>query len=99
MLTAAAIADLAQAGMERVVAALGVFDGVHLGHRQVIAGVVDMAERLAADPVVVTFQPHPREVLFPEQAPALLTTDAQNSGEWFGSADYAAGFLELWGVN
>jgi len=44
--------------------AVGTFDGVHLGHREVIAG---------AD-TVVTFEPHPAAVVAPSGAPKLLTT-------------------------
>jgi riboflavin kinase/FMN adenylyltransferase len=44
--------------------AIGEFDGVHLGHREVIAG---------AD-TVLTFEPHPRTVVAPDSAPKLLTT-------------------------
>jgi riboflavin kinase/FMN adenylyltransferase len=77
MQTAASISELAEAGLTRVVAALGVFDGVHLGHRRVVSQTVALAAQLGADPIVVTFRPHPREVLFPEQAPALLSTDRQ----------------------
>jgi riboflavin kinase/FMN adenylyltransferase len=44
--------------------AVGEFDGVHLGHREVIRG---------AD-TVLTFEPHPRQVVAPEAAPKLLTS-------------------------
>src|SRR3954453_2049630 len=44
--------------------AVGEFDGVHLGHREVIRG---------AD-TVLTFEPHPRTVVAPHAAPKLLTT-------------------------
>jgi riboflavin kinase / FMN adenylyltransferase len=54
----------AQARPRRV--AVGEFDGVHLGHREVIRG---------AD-TVLTFDPHPRAVLAPDSAPKLLTTPA-----------------------
>jgi riboflavin kinase/FMN adenylyltransferase len=55
--------------------ALGVFDGVHLGHRAVIARVVDAAKRDGGLAGVVTFDPHPIRVLAPEKAPrALLAT-------------------------
>jgi riboflavin kinase/FMN adenylyltransferase len=77
MQTATGISELAGMGLHRVVAALGVFDGVHLGHRRVISQTVALAEKLGAEPIVVTFRPHPREVLFPDQAPALLSTDRQ----------------------
>ena len=54
--------------------AIGVFDGVHVGHQQVIANLV---ERCTADGIqagVLTFEPHPVEVLAPGKAPPLLTT-------------------------
>ncbi len=55
--------------------ALGVFDGVHLGHRAVIGRVVEAAKREGGRAGVVTFDPHPIRVLAPEKAPrALLAT-------------------------
>ena len=45
------------------VAAVGSFDGVHRGHRWLIDRMNGQADRLGADAVVVTFEPHPREVL------------------------------------
>jgi riboflavin kinase/FMN adenylyltransferase len=56
--------------------AIGVFDGVHLGHRAVIERAVADAERLGGTPVVVTFDPHPIRTLRPEHAPRLLTSTA-----------------------
>lgn len=46
--------------------AIGVFDGVHRGHRHVIGHLVDRARREGLAPLVVTFHPHPRSVLRPE---------------------------------
>lgn len=55
--------------------ALGVFDGVHVGHRAVIRRVLEAAERDGGRAGVVTFDPHPIRVLAPEKAPrALLAT-------------------------
>lgn len=55
--------------------ALGVFDGVHLGHRAVIRRVVEAAQRDGGRAGVVTFDPHPIRVLAPDKAPrALLAT-------------------------
>jgi len=55
--------------------ALGVFDGVHLGHRAVIRRVVEAARRDGGRAGVVTFDPHPIRVLAPDKAPrALLAT-------------------------
>jgi len=49
--------------LKNPVVTMGVFDGVHLGHRMLIRMVVDEARRREADSVVVTFDPHPRIVL------------------------------------
>ncbi len=54
--------------------AVGTFDGVHLGHRAVIAG----------SDTVLTFEPHPVSVIHPEAAPRLLT-DLQRKAELVGS--------------
>ena len=43
----------------------GTFDGVHLGHQTIIKRLVDEARAINAESVVVTFDPHPRQVLFP----------------------------------
>lgn len=59
------------------VVAVGTFDGVHLGHREVCAALVRRAERSGARSVLVTFRPHPLRVVQPERAPALLTPPAE----------------------
>lgn len=66
------------AGWGPSVAAIGNFDGVHLGHREILAAVANQARLLgargsAARSVAVTFHPHPQCFLRPEQAPRLLT--------------------------
>ena len=53
--------------------AIGVFDGVHLGHQAVISTSARHAQEAGGTPVVVTFDPHPAKVLRPEKAPRLLT--------------------------
>jgi riboflavin kinase/FMN adenylyltransferase len=53
--------------------AIGVFDGVHLGHQAVISTSARHAREAGATPVVVTFDPHPAKVLRPNDAPHLLT--------------------------
>jgi riboflavin kinase/FMN adenylyltransferase len=52
---------------------IGVYDGVHLGHRHVINEVRAGATEMGARSAVVTFDPHPASVLRPESAPKLLT--------------------------
>jgi riboflavin kinase / FMN adenylyltransferase len=53
--------------------AIGVFDGVHLGHQAVISAATSHARATDGTPVVMTFHPHPLKVLRPQQAPHLLT--------------------------
>ena len=55
-----------------LVLGLGVFDGVHLGHKRIIAELCDMARRCQAVPAAVTFYPHPRSVLCPADPPRML---------------------------
>jgi riboflavin kinase/FMN adenylyltransferase len=59
---------------ESTVATVGFFDGVHLGHREVLGATVAVARELGVPAVAVTFDRHPREVLTPERVPRLLTT-------------------------
>ncbi|RUM87618.1 MAG: riboflavin biosynthesis protein RibF [Thermodesulfatator sp.] len=56
------------------VATLGNFDGVHLGHQALLRETLAWALQIKGTPLVVTFEPHPRRVLCPEDPPALLTT-------------------------
>lgn len=53
---------------------VGTFDGVHRGHRDVIERLVARAHLLKVPSVLVTFEPHPLEVVNPAAAPLLLTT-------------------------
>jgi len=54
--------------------AIGVFDGVHLGHQAVIGRALADARAAKGTAVVVTFEPHPMRVMRPQQAPRLLTS-------------------------
>jgi riboflavin kinase/FMN adenylyltransferase len=54
--------------------ALGMFDGVHLGHQHVIRNALADSATQAAASVVLTFDPHPLAVVRPERAPRLLQT-------------------------
>ena len=65
------------AGFGPSVVAIGNFDGVHCGHRAILAEVCERARAARAHSVVVTFDPHPLQVLRPEQAPLLLSTPDQ----------------------
>jgi riboflavin kinase / FMN adenylyltransferase len=54
--------------------AIGVFDGVHLGHRAVISHAIASAKESGGTACVVTFDPHPASVLRPDSSPSLLTS-------------------------
>jgi riboflavin kinase/FMN adenylyltransferase len=69
--------------------ALGVFDGVHMGHQAVIGAAIDAAQNRGGSCVVVTFDPHPIRFLSPERAPRQL----------LASLDHKARILERMGVD
>jgi riboflavin kinase/FMN adenylyltransferase len=69
-------------GDEGSVVTLGTFDGVHRGHQDVLERLHRRAEVTGRPSIVVTFDPHPLQVVNPAAAPALLTTLAERL-EWF----------------
>jgi riboflavin kinase/FMN adenylyltransferase len=62
------------AGLGRCVVTIGVFDGVHRGHQVILARAAEAGARLGLPLVVVTFDPHPDEVIRPGSHPPLLCT-------------------------
>src|SRR5262249_7277936 len=69
--------EAAPAGWGRSVVTIGVYDGVHRGHQRTIGHTVQRARDLGVASVVVTFDPHPSEVVRPESHPAILTDAAR----------------------
>jgi riboflavin kinase/FMN adenylyltransferase len=61
----------------RVCVGIGVFDGVHLGHQQVIRQTIADAQRHEARAVVVTFDRHPNVIVAPTRVPPLIQSNAQ----------------------
>jgi riboflavin kinase/FMN adenylyltransferase len=55
------------------VLSIGNFDGVHLGHRAILAEVVEEARATGAKALALTFDPHPEQFLRPDKAPRLLS--------------------------
>ncbi|MFO1515299.1 MAG: bifunctional riboflavin kinase/FAD synthetase [Verrucomicrobiota bacterium] len=64
-------------GSRRVCLAIGVFDGVHLGHQQIIRQTVADAQQHEAAAVVVTFDQHPNAIVAPDKVPPLIYSRSQ----------------------
>ncbi|TWT73952.1 bifunctional riboflavin kinase/FAD synthetase [Allorhodopirellula solitaria] len=73
--TNAAVRDRVKQGA----VSIGNFDGVHVGHRELLGRVAAAAERVGGPAVVVVLDPHPATVLRPHSAPARLTTIARRA--------------------
>jgi riboflavin kinase/FMN adenylyltransferase len=58
---------------ERTSLTIGNFDGLHLGHRQILDDVIKTARNTGTRSLLITFQPHPLEILKPEKAPSMIT--------------------------
>lgn len=63
----------------------GVFDGVHLGHRSIINRLIEQARQHEGQSVVITFDPHPRLVLYPEDNSLELLSTLDERIERLGS--------------
>lgn len=65
---------ISQPAPSATVLTIGNFDGVHLGHRALLARLCAVAGETGLPPAVLTFEPHPREFFAPESAPTRLST-------------------------
>ena len=68
---------------------LGTFDGVHVGHQKILSRLNDMAKSINGESVLMTFYPHPRAVIFPDQRDIRLISTLNEKIE----------LLERFGVN
>ena len=59
------------------VATIGNFDGLHVGHQEIVRGVVERARELKRPSTVITFNPHPLSVVAPDRVPKQILTLAQ----------------------
>ncbi len=66
--------ESAPSGWGRCVVTVGVFDGVHRGHQLIIGRAVERARELGVPSVLLTFDPHPSEVVRPGSHPPVLTS-------------------------
>jgi riboflavin kinase/FMN adenylyltransferase len=68
------------AEFDPVAVTIGNFDGVHIGHQQLLHEVIRAAEEKGVQPAVLTFDPHPASIVAPQRASRLLTTHAERCG-------------------
>ena len=64
---------------QKVCLAIGMFDGVHLGHQKVLQNAINAASQSNAISVAVTFDQHPANIISPKNAPSLIQTQAQRN--------------------
>lgn len=78
--------DKIQNGLDVSVLTIGNFDGVHLGHQRVLAELIRQGKSVGASPVVITFDPHPSQILRPTQKVPMLFSrqDLKEQLERFG---------------
>jgi len=76
-LNVSSLGELVENGIKRVSIAIGVFDGVHCGHQVLLKELVEMAKKNDSIPVAMTFYPHPRAILNPQNPPPLLISPAK----------------------
>lgn len=76
MLSVSSLQELATHGVRRVAIACGVFDGLHRGHHKILDALNEVAVATNATPVVLTFDPHPQNILTPDRPARLLLSTA-----------------------
>jgi len=59
---------------KEVVVTIGTFDGLHSGHQEILRRLMDSAKTLNMEAVAITFEPHPRVLVTPDDPPPLLST-------------------------
>jgi len=67
--------------LQNAVVTIGTFDGVHLGHRKIISRLQEVARQCGGETVILTFFPHPRMILHPEDQNLKLITTIQEKAQ------------------
>ena len=66
---------------KNAVITIGTFDGVHLGHKQIIEQLLKEAREVAGTPVLITFHPHPKQVIASTQKPISILNSPEEKYE------------------
>jgi cytidyltransferase-like protein len=67
-------------GFSRSIVTIGNFDGLHLGHQELIKRIIRRAKETSSVSMVVTFRPHPLKILAPEKCPPLISIYEEKIG-------------------
>ena len=67
--------------LENAVVTIGTFDGVHFGHQKIINRLTEVAQKCGGESVILTFFPHPRMILHPENSNLKLITTIDEKAE------------------
>ena len=62
---------------------IGSYDGVHLGHRKILKRIQQLAEQINGVDIVITFHPHPREIVYPKDNDLKIITTLDEKLEYF----------------
>lgn len=68
---------------KNAVVTIGSFDGVHCGHQKILQKIKDLAKNINGESIVVTFHPHPREVIYPKDNSLRLITTIHEKVAYF----------------
>lgn len=79
--------------------ALGIFDGVHLGHRNVIQQALNASKQDNGVAAVLTFEPHPRQILAPDKAPKRLLASIDHKIQLLRSLSLDAIIIQKFDLN
>ncbi|MCX5851402.1 MAG: bifunctional riboflavin kinase/FAD synthetase [Deltaproteobacteria bacterium] len=77
------------AALQGCIVTIGNYDGIHIGHQEILRRVATEAQNQNRKSVVITFEPHPQKVIHPERRPFYLLTPLEEK----------LGFLESLGIN
>lgn len=72
--------------LEKAVVTTGTFDGFHIGHQKIIKTLQEVSDTIGGETVIITFHPHPRLVLFPEDNELKLLTSLDEKIELLANA-------------